>query len=134
MTGACEVARAQGSASGQKSSETTRNSKSSVRYVSSSQAEVFAGPGEDFYPTGILKSGQSIEVLQETADGWLAITPPVGSFSWLPAAQGLLLPGGRVVEVTEKSAVSWIGSNSRHSQTISLASEAGTRSAVSCHW
>ena len=46
---------------------------------------------------------------QETDDGWLAISPPNGSFSWLPAAQGLLLPGGRVVEVTEKSAVSWIG-------------------------
>lgn len=81
----------------------------SIRYVSSSQVELFAGPGDDFYPTAILKSGQSIEVHQETPEGWLAITPPTGSFSWLPASQGLLLPGGRVVEVTEKSAVSWIG-------------------------
>lgn len=82
-----------------------------IRFVSSSQAEVFAGPGQDFYPTSILKSGQSIEVHQETDDAWLAIAPPTGSFSWLPASQGLLLPGGRVVEVTEKSAVSWIGTS-----------------------
>lgn len=82
----------------------------SIRYVSSSQAELLAGPGDDFYPTSIVKRGQSLEVQQETEDGWLAITPPAGSFSWLPASQGLLLPGGRIVEVTEKSAVSWIGS------------------------
>ena len=92
-----------------------RNSDSSakqlsLRYVSSPQVEIFAGPGGDFYPTAVLKSGQSVEVHQ-TAGEWLAITPPQGSFSWLPAAQGLLLPGGRVVEVTEKSAVSWIGSS-----------------------
>ncbi len=81
-----------------------------LRYVATSQAEIYAGPSEEFYPTAILKSGQAIEVHDETADGWLAITPPPGSFSWLPASQGLLMPGGRVVEVTEKSAVSWIGS------------------------
>lgn len=88
----------------------TKVQQPTVRYVRSSQAEVMAGPSADYYPTSIVKSGQSLEVHRETADGWLAITPPAGSFSWLPASQGLLLPGGRIVEVTEKSAVSWIGS------------------------
>ncbi|MGN6134615.1 MAG: hypothetical protein ACTHOU_08945 [Aureliella sp.] len=80
-----------------------------IRYVAVAEARVYAGPGEDYYPTSQLKLGESVEVYQRTDDGWLAIRPPKGSFSWLPAAQGLLLPGGRVVEVTDQGAVSWIG-------------------------
>ncbi len=66
---------------------------------------------EDYYPTSIIARGTTVEVYDRTADGWLAIRPPQGSFSWLPAAQGLLMPGGRIVEVTERNAVAWIGSS-----------------------
>ncbi len=81
-----------------------------LRYVAVAESHVYAGPSEDYYPTSTLKRGEVVEVYSETADGWLAIRPPQGSFSWIPAAQALLLPGGRVIEVTDKSAVSWIGS------------------------
>ncbi|MFO1063477.1 MAG: hypothetical protein U0892_06390 [Pirellulales bacterium] len=80
------------------------------RTVGVQQAFVFAGPSEEFYPTAILKRGAAVEVVYQTGDGWSAVRPPEGSFSWLPATQGFLLPGGRVVEVTDPEAVSWIGS------------------------
>lgn len=82
-----------------------------VRYVQADRASVYAGPSQDYYPTSILNSGDAVEVIQQTDDGWLAIRPPSGSFSWIPATQGFLLPGGRVVEVTDTEAVSWIGSS-----------------------
>ncbi len=88
----------------------SNNASTSIRYVTTSEAQLYAGPGEEFYPTAIVKAGQTVEVQQETEE-WLAITPPPGSFSWLPAAGGLLLPGGRIVEVTDKAAVSWIGTS-----------------------
>lgn len=81
-----------------------------IRYVQVPQADVFSGPSEDYYPTSRLNLGDAVEVFQRTSDGWLAIRPPKGSFSWLPASQGLLLPGGRIVEVTDATSVSWIGS------------------------
>jgi hypothetical protein len=39
------------------------------------------------------------------------VRPPSGSFSWVPAADAYLLPGGKVVEITSPSAVSWIGTS-----------------------
>ncbi len=83
--------------------------KPEVRFVQVEQAMVYAGPNKEVYPTGIVKAGDSVEVYDRTDDGWLAIRPPRGSFSWIPAAQGFLLPGGRACEVTDPSAVSWIG-------------------------
>lgn len=82
-----------------------------LRYVEVDRANVYAGPSEDYYPTSFLTHGASVTVFEQTQDGWLAIRPPKGSFSWLPATQGFLLPGGRTVEVTEAEAVSWIGSS-----------------------
>ncbi|NBR06230.1 MAG: SH3 domain-containing protein [Planctomycetes bacterium] len=48
-------------------------------------AEVRSGPGSDskLYGTNNLKAGDIITVVQERADGWLAIRPPDGSFSWV---------------------------------------------------
>ena len=48
-------------------------------------AEVRSGPGSDskLYGTNNLKAGDVITVVQERADGWLAIRPPDGSFSWV---------------------------------------------------
>ncbi len=78
-------------------------------YVQVERAEVYAGPDKHYYPTGHLKRGDAIEIFQATESGWYGIRPPGGSFSWLPASQGFLLPGGKTVEVTDESAVSWIG-------------------------
>ena len=48
-------------------------------------AEVRSGPGSDskLYGTNNLKAGDIITVVQERPDGWLAIRPPDGSFSWV---------------------------------------------------
>ncbi|MSR51427.1 MAG: hypothetical protein CK551_05190 [Planctomycetaceae bacterium] len=48
-------------------------------------AEVRSGPGSDskLYGTNNLKAGDVITVVQERTDGWLAIRPPEGSFSWV---------------------------------------------------
>ncbi|MEY4613574.1 MAG: hypothetical protein RL179_1547 [Planctomycetota bacterium] len=50
-------------------------------------AEVRSGPGSDskLYGTNNLRTGDTITVVQERADGWLAIRPPEGSFSWIQA-------------------------------------------------
>lgn len=44
-----------------------------------------SGPGENYYPTSLLREGEVVTVVGSTAGDWLAIRPPTGSFSWLPA-------------------------------------------------
>lgn len=108
--GLCLLAWA-GRAAAQEKSGSAKLAEPDLRYVEVDRAHVYAGPSEDYYPTSFLTRGASVTVFEQTQDGWLAIRPPKGSFSWLPATQGFLLPGGRTVEVTEAEAVSWIGSS-----------------------
>ena len=53
--------------------------------IVTAQAEVRSGPGVDakLYPTNLLKAGDTVLVLEERPDGWIAIKPPQGSFSWI---------------------------------------------------
>ncbi len=78
-------------------------------YVAVEKANLYAGPSSDFYPTGMAKRGTVLDVYLRTPSGWLGVRPPQGSFSWVPASQAYLLPGGRVIEITDENAVSWIG-------------------------
>jgi hypothetical protein len=60
--------------------------------ITVSEVYVYSGPSTKFYPTSALRAGQKVEVVQ-TADnqpGWLAIKPPVKSFSWI--AQRFVAP------------------------------------------
>ena len=41
------------------------------------------GDGPMFYPTNHLHVGDRVRVVQDEDGGWLAITPPSGSFSWI---------------------------------------------------
>ena len=52
--------------------------------ISVPEAEVRSGPSSspNFYVTGKLRQGTKVHV-QEEKNGWLAITPPPGSFSWI---------------------------------------------------
>lgn len=54
-------------------------------YVCVEGAEVVAGPGYRYYVTSRLPKGSRVEVYREEPSGWLAIRPPEGSFSWVPA-------------------------------------------------
>jgi hypothetical protein len=78
-------------------------------YVAVERAYLFAGPSKDYYPTSDTKRGTPLEVYHRTHDGWLGVRPPDSSFSWVPASQAYLLPGGRSIEITDTKAVSWIG-------------------------
>src|SRR5262245_35201887 len=54
-------------------------------YVCVEQADVVAGAGHRFYATDRLSRGTKVEIYREEPSGWLAIRPPEGSFSWVPA-------------------------------------------------
>ncbi len=51
--------------------------------VTSQSVQVRSGPGESFYVTGRLESGQQVQVYRRDPGGWLAIRPPQDSFSWV---------------------------------------------------
>jgi hypothetical protein len=76
-------------------------------YIATREAEVASGPGRRFYTTGKLTRGAEVEVYREDDAGWLAIRPPEGSFSWVPAEHIEPLDDdmGKVRSVTE----AWIG-------------------------
>lgn len=78
-------------------------------YVRIERAMLYSGPSEDFYPTDRIAPAEELAVLHRTADGWLGVRPVSSSFSWVPARQAYLLPGGKEIEITT-DAVSWIGS------------------------
>ena len=80
-------------------------------YVSGEQGMLYSGPGEDFYPTGTIEQNATLEVYLQAPGGWLGVRPPKGSFSWVQAADAYLLPGGRLIEITNPAAVSWIGTS-----------------------
>lgn len=80
-------------------------------YVAQPQAEIRSGPSEDYYPTSFAKAGEALDVYTQTQDGWLGIRPPEGSFSWVPAKDAYLLPGGKTIEITSEQSVSWIGTS-----------------------
>ena len=44
---------------------------------------VRSGPGTEFYPTGKLQSGDTVEVYRHDPGGWYAIRPPRDSFTWV---------------------------------------------------
>ncbi len=51
--------------------------------ITESEAVVYSSPGADRYETQKLKAGDKVQVYQSNPDGWCAIRPPVGSFSWI---------------------------------------------------
>ncbi len=80
-------------------------------YVDQEGVAARCGPGGDFYRTDPLRHGQALEVYVETADGWLGVRPPAGSFCWLPAEVVQLAPGQDRGVVTEENALAWIGTH-----------------------
>ena len=77
--------------------------------VIASGAPIHSGPGDNFYPTDTLSQGDTVEVYREKTGGWLAIRPPMGSFSWV-SAQDLEIKDGDLAEVASDEVASRIGS------------------------
>lgn len=64
-------------------------------FVAQETSPVRSGPGAAFYPVQELKRGDAVEVWRHDPDGWLAIRPPEGAFSWI-AADFLQTTDGRL--------------------------------------
>lgn len=79
--------------------------------VSLDEVEVRCGPAWEYYPTMRLKRGAKVEVYRHEPGGWLAIRPPQGSFSWIPARQVERASGARTGKVLIDGAVAWVGSD-----------------------
>ena len=80
-----------------------------IAQITDSEAAVYSSPGTEQYETQKLKAGDKVQVFQVNSDGWCAIRPPVGSFSWV---SGLYVQAGldNVGTVTVDQLSSRIGS------------------------
>lgn len=78
-------------------------------HVLAEDVYVRSGPGKSYYPTDKMTSGDEIEVYRHDPGGWLAIRPPVGSFSWV-SARFLRPLGNGLAVVTGEEVVSRVGS------------------------
>jgi len=54
-----------------------------------------SGPGRSYYPTNRLKRGSRVTVRRHDPGGWLMITPPPDSFSWIRAEYVRVVGSGR---------------------------------------
>jgi SH3-like domain-containing protein len=54
-------------------------------FITADEVYVRSGPGQDYYPTDKLKTGQRVEVYRHDPGGWYAVRPVQGSFSWVSA-------------------------------------------------
>ncbi len=70
--------------------------------VQSSNVYVRSGPGEDYYPTEMLRAGDRVQVVREGRRGWLAIRPTRESYNWI---------SGRYVREVENGMLEVIGDN-----------------------
>src|SRR5690242_1919599 len=93
-------------------------------YVTAARAEVVAGPGQRFYATQYLDRGTKLEIYREETSGWLAIRPPEGSFSWVPAQFIERLATDEQVGRVKQATGTWIGTAveqvSEHRQEVTL--------------
>lgn len=79
-----------------------------VATVRHMDAPVRSGPSNDFYETDRLPVGTEVEVYRHDGDGWCAIRPPRGSFSWVSAKyleQAENEETGRIIKTPVKTRV-----------------------------
>lgn len=81
-----------------------------TRVVVRDQAEIRSGPGEQFYVTGHLARGTDVQVYHEGPESWVAIRPPAGSFSWIPADAIDTSSSSSVATVTKSGIRTRVGS------------------------
>lgn len=79
-------------------------------YIVQPQAAIYSGPSDDYYATSMLPRGSRVTVYKQAPGGWLAIQPPEGSFSWVPADKVEKLDRGDLGELVEHDVPAWVGS------------------------
>src|SRR4051812_1335805 len=82
-------------------------------YIAADDTEIVAGPGHRFYATDRLARGTTVEIYREESSGWLAIRPPDGSFSWVPAEFVEQLEDDKRGCV-KQSTGAWVGTSVEH--------------------
>ena len=76
-----------------------------------------AGAGETWFPTQRLAAGTVVTVHRHDAGGWFQISPPEGSFSWIPQRY-LTQTGPGQAEVSEDNVVAYVGSDFGEETTV----------------
>ena len=78
-------------------------------FITADGVAVRSGPGIDFYPVLQLHTGDEVEVYYEQ-EGWCAVRPPIGSFSWV-SAKFIAFDSGNIGTVLTDGLASRIGSD-----------------------
>lgn len=78
-------------------------------FVLTDSAPVRSAPGKVHYPTMQLKRGAKVEVYRHDPGGWLAIRPPNGSFSLIPAKYLKMAAEPGIANVTEADVAALVG-------------------------
>ena len=82
-------------------------------YIAADDTEIVAGPGHRYYATDRLARGTQVEIYREEASGWLAIRPPEGSFSWVPAEFVERQDDEQIGRVKQATGA-WVGTSVEH--------------------
>ncbi len=97
-----------------------------VATVAAQEVDVRSGNGWDFYETSVLRRGDKVEVYGET-DDWLAVRPPLGSFSWV-SGRYVDVNVGNIGTVTVDGLAARIGSeNSELCETVQVKLKKGEK-------
>ncbi len=80
-----------------------------VAYVVHQDSYIRSGPGQRYYPTQQLPQGFALEIYRHDSQGWCAIRPPEGSFSWVAAYEVRLLSNNTAEVIADKT-VTRVGS------------------------
>lgn len=78
--------------------------------VVTSDTDARCGPGSHYYPTSRLAKGHRLEVYRKEGT-WVAVRPPTGSFSWVPAAQLATTSTDGVMIANTDDVRVWIGTS-----------------------
>lgn len=91
--------------------------------IQMNRTPVRSGPGSTYYTTSVLHYGDEVEVYRTTDNGWCAIRPPAGSFSWIPADSIRPTGQGNIAEINREAVLAQIGThlnNARHVVQVKL--------------
>lgn len=104
--------------------------------VTSPGAPVRSGPGDSYYLTDTLPEDTEVEVYKRQPDGWCAIRPPEGSFSWVFAQHVRMVTddgsmNSNVAEISKDKVAARVGSRlSSQRDVVQVRMKKGERVAV----
>ena len=88
--------------------------------VGAETAPIFASPSKETYQTGVVSRGDEVEIYFRNDDGFCAIRPPLGSFSWVNGKfiQVEQDSYGRVVSPSTKAIPSRVGAPTPEASSV----------------